>query len=70
MIIGMITAGTFYTLVCDTCGERMEGPDEGGYLVTESLAEAEEVIGDRDWEKDDDGKLTCSVCIQDRELAA
>lgn len=58
----MIVPGTFYTLVCDTCGERMEGYEEGGYLVTESLAEAIGTISDREWEKDDDGKLKCLAC--------
>jgi hypothetical protein len=60
----MIVPGTFYTLVCDACGELMEGYEEMGYLVTESLTEADEQIRDRGWEKAEGGKLKCAACIE------
>lgn len=62
-----IDAGTYYTLTCDTCGERMEQGDYGGYLVVESLKEAARTIEDAEWEKDDDDKLKCESCIEEAE---
>ena len=61
----MIVEGTFYTLVCDTCGERMELNDEGGYLVVETLQEAESTLTDCEWQKGEGGELTCSVCAEE-----
>jgi formylmethanofuran dehydrogenase subunit E len=58
-----VVAGTYYTLVCDQCGELME-LDEGGYVIAADENEVKELVSQRDW-RDEDGKLTCSVCLEE-----
>lgn len=47
---------------CDNCGEGIEDPEYGQFVVFENEAQAKELMGEYGWEIDDAGKLLCPAC--------
>lgn len=59
-----ITSATWWDAACDVCGDQIAENDYGGYDLAQSREEAQEFVTDRDGEIRD-GKVICSVCIDD-----
>jgi len=60
-----IRSGTFYWLVCDKCGYRMEDEFGALYHSTKELLELAESYG---WDIDGDRHL-CPDCAEDEQFA-
>jgi|GEM_PF-5024940 len=60
-----ITAKTYYEISCDGCHEGIDF--DGVQLLGTSEQDAREQAQHHDWEITEDGTLTCSTCIENRE---
>lgn len=61
----MITGTTYYEVICDACGERLE---IDGVAAWESVDEAREAIDYAGWVEMESGRVYCDACIDYGEI--
>lgn len=61
----MIKETTYYEVVCDKCGERLE---IDGVTAWQSEEEAEDALNYADWQETDTERVYCNACLEAGEI--
>lgn len=61
----MIKETTYYEVICDKCGERLE---IDGVTAWESAEDAEDAMNYADWQETDTERVYCSACLEAGEI--
>lgn len=61
----MIKEATYYEVICDKCGERL---DIDGMTAWQSEDEAEDALNYAGWQEMESGRVYCDNCLDSGEI--